>query len=57
MMNLKIVLVDAFEPDAYFVEFLTKLKSEGFEVLVVNDGSSVVFDKTFLNILLLLDFL
>ncbi len=47
MMNLKIVLVDAFEPDAYFVEFLTKLKSEGFEVLVVNDGSSVVFDKTF----------
>ncbi len=47
MNDLKIVLISAFEPDTTFVSFLTELKQIGLQVLVINDGSSISFQKTF----------
>lgn len=47
MNNLKIALITVFEPDNHFVEFLKSLKEANFEVLVINDGSQVTFNKIF----------
>ncbi len=48
IMNfLKIVLISTFEPDTSFVSFLKELKEIGVEVLVIDDGSTISFQKTF----------
>lgn len=41
------VLIPAYEPDEKLIELVSSLKSEGFAVIVVNDGSSDKYDCIF----------
>ena len=41
------ILIPAYEPDHLMIELLVKLKNEGFDVVVVNDGSSEKYDPIF----------
>ena len=41
------ILIPAYKPDHLMIELLVKLKKEGFDVVVVNDGSGEEFDSIF----------
>lgn len=44
---MDVVLIPAYEPDARLPELTQTLKSMGFSVLVVNDGSAAAYDEIF----------
>ncbi len=44
---MDVVLIPAYEPDDVLVELASRLKREGFEVLVVNDGSGPDYETVF----------
>ena len=41
------ILIPAYKPDHLMIELLTNLKKEGFDAVVVNDGSGQEYDKVF----------
>ena len=41
------ILIPAYKPDHIMIELLTNLKKEGFDIVVVNDGSGPDYDKVF----------
>ena len=41
------ILIPAYKPDHLLIELLTKLKDEGFDMVVVNDGSGDEYDEIF----------
>ena len=41
------ILIPAYKPDHLMIELLIKLKKEGFDVIVVNDGSGKDYDSVF----------
>lgn len=41
------ILIPAYKPDFLLIELLQKLKMEGFDVVVVNDGSGKDYDSIF----------
>lgn len=41
------ILIPAYKPDHLMIELLTSLKKEGFDIVVVNDGSGKEFDSVF----------
>lgn len=45
--NDVVILIPSYEPDHYLVDTVKKLTSEGFPILVVNDGSSSEYDEIF----------
>ena len=45
--NETYILIPAYKPDHLMIELLVKLKKEGFDVVVVNDGSGEEFDSIF----------
>ena len=52
-MNKKetVILIPSYEPDRYLINTVNELYSEGFNILVVNDGSSEKYDEIFAKIL------
>lgn len=45
--NQTYILIPAYKPDHLMIELLKKLRAEGFEIIVVNDGSGKDFDDIF----------
>ena len=45
--NVTYILIPAYKPDHLMIELLTNLKKEGFDIVVVNDGSGEQFDSVF----------
>ena len=41
------ILIPAYKPDHLLIELLVKLKEEGFDVIIVNDGSGEEFNPIF----------
>ena len=41
------ILIPAYKPDHLMIELLTNLKKEGFDIVVVNDGSGNEYDSVF----------
>ena len=41
------ILIPSYKPDHLLIELLVKLKNEGFDVVVVNDGSGDEYDQIF----------
>ena len=41
------ILIPAYKPDHLMIELLTNLKKEGFDIVVVNDGSGDEFKNIF----------
>ena len=41
------ILIPSYKPDHLLIELLVKLKSEGFDAVVVNDGSGEQYDEVF----------
>ena len=41
------ILIPAYKPDHLLIELLQKLKAEGFDIVVVNDGSGEEFAPVF----------
>ena len=41
------ILIPAYKPDHLMIELLTNLKKEGFDVVVVNDGSGEQYNQVF----------
>ena len=41
------ILIPAYKPDHLMIELLTSLKKEGFDIVVVNDGSGKEYDPVF----------
>lgn len=41
------ILIPAYKPDHLMIELLSNLKKEGFDIVVVNDGSGENYDKVF----------
>ena len=41
------ILIPAYKPDHLMIELLTNLKKEGFDIVVVNDGSGEEYDSIF----------
>ena len=46
-MKNAVILIPSYEPDNLLVDVVKQLKENDFNILVVNDGSSVEFDETF----------
>ena len=47
LRNDTYILIPAYKPDHLMIELLTNLKEEGFDVIVVNDGSGEEFNDVF----------
>lgn len=47
MVNNRIALIPAYEPDEGLISFLEEVKENGFDIVVVNDGSSEETKKIF----------
>ena len=47
LRNDTYILIPAYKPDNLMIELLTNLKKEGFDVIVVNDGSGEEFNDVF----------
>ena len=45
--NDTIILIPAYKPDHLLIELLVKLKNEGFDAIVVNDGSGPEYEDVF----------
>ena len=45
--NETYILIPAYKPDHLMIELLKKLKDEGFDILVVNDGSGEAYNAVF----------
>ena len=45
--NSTYILIPAYKPDYLMIELLTSLKKEGFDIVVVNDGSGEEYEKIF----------
>ena len=45
--NSTYILIPAYKPDYLMIELLTSLKKEGFDIVVVNDGSGEEYEKLF----------
>ena len=58
-MNKKetVILIPSYEPDRYLINTVNELFNEGFNILVVNDGSSNEYDEIFNEILPLVKYL
>lgn len=41
------ILIPSYKPDHLMIELLIKLKDEGFDIIVVNDGSGEEYDEIF----------
>lgn len=47
MKNANIILVPAYEPDNRLVKLVTDLSKEGFDIVVINDGSGPFYKEIF----------
>ena len=45
--NSTYILIPAYQPDSLMIELLTNLKKEGFDIVVVDDGSGPDYDNVF----------
>ena len=41
------ILIPAYKPDHLMIELLANLKREGFDIVVINDGSGKEYDSIF----------
>lgn len=47
LRNVTYILIPAYKPDHLMIELLIDLKKEGFDIVVVNDGSGKQYDSVF----------
>ena len=47
--NKTYILIPAYQPDYLMIELLVNLKKEGFDIVVVNDGSGKDYEKVFIE--------
>ena len=52
-----VILIPSYEPDSLLINTVKSLLDEGFNILVVNDGSSSDFDATFNEIIPLVSYI
>lgn len=52
-----VILIPSYEPDHLLVNTVTELANEGFNILVVNDGSSNEYDEIFNRVLPLVKYI